>query len=44
MLLGCTGTRRCHNRHCAAYGLPVDGTLKTTHYSGQPTNHYAATL
>jgi hypothetical protein len=44
MLLECAGTRRSHDRHCAAYGPPVDGTLETTHYGGQTTNHYTATL
>jgi hypothetical protein len=28
MLLECTGTRRRHDRHCVAYGPPVDGTLE----------------
>jgi hypothetical protein len=43
-LLECTGTGRHHDRHCAAYGPPVDGTLEPAHGSGQTTNHYAATL
>jgi hypothetical protein len=44
MLLECTGTRRRHNRHCAEYGPPVDGTLEPACGGGRTTNHYAATL
>jgi hypothetical protein len=43
-LLECTGTGRRHDRHCAAYGPPVDGTLEAAHGGGRTTNHYAATL
>jgi hypothetical protein len=43
-LLKCTGTGRRHARHCAAYGSPVDGTLKSARSSGRTTNHYATTL
>jgi hypothetical protein len=31
MLLECTGTGHRHDRHCAAYGPPVDGTLEPAH-------------
>jgi hypothetical protein len=44
MLLECTGTRRRHDHHCAAYGPPVDGTLEPARGGGRTTNHYAATL
>jgi hypothetical protein len=44
MLLECTGIRHRQDCHCAAYGPPVDDTLKSAHYSGQTTNYYAATL
>jgi hypothetical protein len=44
MLLECTGIRHRQDCHCAAYGAPVDDTLKSAHYSGQTTNYYAATL
>jgi hypothetical protein len=44
MLLGRAGTRRCHDRHCASYGPPVDGALESGHCNGWTTNHYAATL
>jgi hypothetical protein len=44
MLLECTGTRRRHDRHCAAYGCPVDGTLEPARGGGRTTNHYTATL
>jgi hypothetical protein len=44
MLLEYTRTRRRHDRHCATYGLPVDGTLEPAHGSGRMSNHYAATL
>jgi hypothetical protein len=44
MLLECTGTRRRHDCHCAAYGLPIDVTLESARGGGQTTNHYAATL
>jgi hypothetical protein len=44
MLLECTGTRRRHDRHCAAYGPPIDGTLDSARSGGRTTNHYAATL
>jgi hypothetical protein len=44
MLLDRTGTRCHHDRHCAAYGRPVDGNLELAHGGGQTTNHYAATL
>jgi hypothetical protein len=43
-LLECTGTRRRHDCHCAAYGPPVDNTLKSARGGGRTTNHYAATL
>jgi hypothetical protein len=44
MLLECAGTRRRHDRHCAVYGPPVDGTLEPARGGGWKTNHYAATL
>jgi hypothetical protein len=44
MLLECTGTRCRHDRHCAAYEPPIDGTLEPARCGGQTTNHYAATL
>jgi hypothetical protein len=44
MLLECTGTRRRHNCHCAAYGPPVDVTLESARGGGRMTNHYTATL
>jgi hypothetical protein len=44
MLLECTGTRRRHDYHCAAYGPPVDDTLESARGGGQATNHYAAAL
>jgi hypothetical protein len=44
MLLGCTGTRRHHVCHCAAYGAPVDNTLESARGGGRTTNHYAGTL
>jgi hypothetical protein len=44
MMLECTGTRRRHDRHCTAYGRPVDGTLEPARGGGRTTNHYAATL
>jgi hypothetical protein len=44
MLLECTRTGRRHDRHCTAYGCPVDGTLEPARGTGQTTNHYAATL
>jgi hypothetical protein len=43
-LLECTGTGRRHDRHCAAYGPPVDGTLEPARGGGRTTNYYAATL
>jgi hypothetical protein len=43
MLLECMGTRRRHDRHCTAYGRPVDSTLEPARGSGRTTNHYAAT-
>jgi hypothetical protein len=43
-LLECAGTRRRHNRHCATYGPPVDGTLEPTRGGGRASNHYVATL
>jgi hypothetical protein len=43
-LLESTGTGRRHERQCAAYGPPVDGTLEPARGSDQTTNHYAATL
>jgi hypothetical protein len=43
-LLGHTGTRRPPDRHCAAYGPPVNDTLESAHYGGQSTNHYTTTL
>jgi hypothetical protein len=43
-LLECTGTGRGHDRHCAAYGPPVDGTLEPARGGGRTTNHHAATL
>jgi hypothetical protein len=44
MLLECTGTRRRHDCHCAAYGPPVDDTLESARGGGRTTNHYAVTL
>jgi hypothetical protein len=44
MLLECTGTRRRHDYHCAAYGPPVEDTLESARGGGRTTNHYAATL
>jgi hypothetical protein len=44
MLLECTGTRRRHDHHCAAYGPPVDDILESARSGGPTTNHYAATL
>jgi hypothetical protein len=44
MLLECTGTGRRHDRHCAAYGCPVDGTLEPARGGGRTTNHCTATL
>jgi hypothetical protein len=44
MLLECTGTRRRHDCHCAAYGPSVDGTLEPAHGGGRTVDHYAATL
>jgi hypothetical protein len=44
MLLECTGTRRRHDSHCAAYGPPFDDTLESARGGGRTTNHYAATL
>jgi hypothetical protein len=44
MLLECTGTGRRHDRHCIAYGRPVDGSLEPARGGGRTTNHYAATL
>jgi hypothetical protein len=43
-LLECTGTGRRHDRHCATYGPPVDGTLEPARDGGRTINHYAATL
>jgi hypothetical protein len=43
-LLEGTGTGHRHDRHCAAYGPPVGGTLEPARGGGQTTNHYAATL
>jgi hypothetical protein len=44
MLLECMGTRRRNDCHRAAYGPPVDGTLKSVCGDGRTTNHYTATL
>jgi hypothetical protein len=44
MLLECTGTRRRHDCHCAAYGPPVDGTLEPARGGGRTANHCVATL
>jgi hypothetical protein len=43
-LLESTGTGRRHERQCAVYGPPVDGTLEPARGGDQTTNHYAATL
>jgi hypothetical protein len=43
-LLEHTGTRHCHNGHCATYGLPADGTLELALSRHRSTNYYAATL
>jgi hypothetical protein len=43
-LLECTGTGHRHDRHCTAYGRPVDGTLEPARGGGRTTNHYATTL
>jgi hypothetical protein len=43
-LLEHTGTRHCHNGHCATYGLPADGTLELALPRRRSTNYYAATL
>jgi hypothetical protein len=43
MLLECTGTGHHHDRHCAVYGPPVDGTLKPAHGrrpDNQPLRHH----
>jgi hypothetical protein len=34
-LLECTGTRRRHDCHCAAYGPPVDGTLESARMAAE---------
>jgi hypothetical protein len=44
MLFECTGTKRRHDCHCAAYRPPIDGTLEPARGGGRTTNHYAATL
>jgi hypothetical protein len=43
-LLECAGTRRHHDRHCAAYGPPADDTLEPARGGGRTSNHYVATL
>jgi hypothetical protein len=44
MLLECTGTRRRHDHHCAAYEPPLTAPSNRPTGGGRTTNQYAATL